>query len=649
MIQLRDSLAEERLSDDRAMIMEQMDRMAALASARTSYDPGQVDPSSPYFAHLKLSLDDGPQRDILLGKNTFVKDGVRIVDWRNAPISQVFYRYHEGEPFDEEFAGRTMSGEILARRTVTIVNGQLVRVSSPRQSYLLTGKGWQNTEGQEALLQGGAGSALRPDTAVPVLGIPDGSLIHRHDKHLPEIAALLDTEQFDLLTKHGDALLVVTGGAGSGKTTVGLHRLAFLAFDKPKRYRPNRMLVLVFSRALSRYVSKVLPALGVKGVRVQTLGNWTRYMLRRHFPGITPNISTNPPTAVVRFKTHRLLVPMLREAVKSSTKKDPLILFDELFSDRNWLQKGVERYAPNAFSKDEIHQIHRWCTDLHFDRVDHDRAPDESPPCYDEEDGMILLYLYQLMRGKLRFNDKWALSYDHLLIDEVQDFSPLELLVLLDSVRNNSATLAGDPAQKITDNDFSNWSEVLKILGQDHVELSPLRISYRSTKQIMELAIAVLGDLAPEEPLQTTRSGAPVDLLRFGGSGESMTYLADALVDLFRREPNASVAVLTPNPKQADDTYAALRRSDLDNLSRVRNGEFSFEPGIEICEVAQTKGLEFDYVVLLDVDQDNYPNTPSARHLLHVGITRAIHQLWLFYCTLPSPILPPELKAKIAG
>jgi DNA helicase II / ATP-dependent DNA helicase PcrA len=107
--------------------------------------------------------------------------------------------------------------------------------------------------------------------------------------------------------------------------------------------------------------------------------------------------------------------------------------------------------------------------------------------------------------------------------------------------------------------------------------------------------------------------------------------------------------VLTRNAAQADEAHAVLARGELPRLRRVRDQEFTFTPGVEVTDVVQTKGLEFDYVVLVGVDGESYPATESARHLLHVGLTRAIHQVWLVCWGRPSPLLPRELPAHLAG
>ena len=75
-------------------------------------------------------------------------------------------------------------------------------------------------------------------------------------------------------------------------------------------------------------------------------------------------------------------------------------------------------------------------------------------------------------------------------------------------------------------------------------------------------------------------------------------------------------------------------------VRRVEQGRFAFAPGIEVTEIEQAKGLEFDYVVLVDVSAARFPDTPSSRRLLHVAATRAVHQLWICTTADPSPLLP---------
>jgi DNA helicase-2/ATP-dependent DNA helicase PcrA len=101
----------------------------------------------------------------------------------------------------------------------------------------------------------------------------------------------------------------------------------------------------------------------------------------------------------------------------------------------------------------------------------------------------------------------------------------------------------------------------------------------------------------------------------------------------------ASVAILTPTRDASALYYEGLMKSELPQVRRVLNQDFTFSPGIEITEIAQVKGLEFDYVILVDVSDENYSNAPSDRRRLHVGATRAVHQLWLTSVGTPSSLV----------
>jgi DNA helicase-2/ATP-dependent DNA helicase PcrA len=153
-------------------------------------------------------------------------------------------------------------------------------------------------------------------------------------------------------------------------------------------------------------------------------------------------------------------------------------------------------------------------------------------------------------------------------------------------------------------------------------------------------AHGVLGPLREEEePPEATRSGPPVELFRFTDRGACVAFLADALRELMQAEPLASVAVLTPSDQASGLYYEGLSRGDLPGLRRVEKQDFTFAPGVEVTEIEQAKGLEFDYVILVDVTATDYPDAPGARRLLHVGATRAVHQLWLTSVGTPSPIV----------
>jgi DNA helicase-2/ATP-dependent DNA helicase PcrA len=303
-------------------------------------------------------------------------------------------------------------------------------------------------------------------------------------------------------------------------------------------------------------------------------------------------------------------------------------------------------HVPGLYSESQIDSIHRWCVDRERLRTGAASAEDDGEPyAIDAEDETLLLRIHQLQRGPLQ-TTRGPLAYHHLMIDEVQDFAPVELAVLLDSTTSRrSITLAGDTNQGIApEHGFVSWTEMLGRLGLSHACVEPLRISYRSTRQIVDCALHVLGSLMGDERPHVPRSGSEVESFRFGSSGEACEFLVRILRDLVHREPRASVALIACHPEQARLYFEALSAAEVPGLRLVADQDFAFRPGIDITDVKQTKGLEFDIVILLEATQESYPENDHARRLLHVAMTRAAHQLWITYTGAPSPLLPPSLK-----
>ncbi|MBA3455515.1 MAG: ATP-binding domain-containing protein [Deltaproteobacteria bacterium] len=735
LLSLRDQIAEAR-PEDLPPLIEQMTRLAALASRLGGGQSLPIDVSSPYFAHMRLK-EHGQSKDVMVGKRGFIdrKSNVQIVDWRNAPVSRIYYRYEEGDDYEEEIAGRRVEGMVEARRNLSIHKGNLRRIGAPQGTYLKDARGnWVQAVGQIApVLHGGMGKASRP-VAVPrdkgKLGIHHGAA--RADKALPEIAALIDKEQFELITQPGSGIVVIQGGAGSGKTTVALHRIAYLNFQDPRRFRGSNTLFVVPSQALVRYVSGVLPSLGVAGVPVVTYTGWARSTRMRCLPDAPTKYNDDPPEHVSRVKKHpqllqmlvtavekqaaeiggelaelyapavaewnrllkRPLVPRLsglngwvkkaeleptvRVSIESFVKRwkkradDVVLDWAEMFTDPVVLGEG---FAGTDVTPKDISRVVDW---MKRQLAKPQKAPadeegnpildsegqaltgDDDDPAgrFDDEDDPILLRLLQLKRGGLVLPSGDELIWEHVAIDEAQDRSALETKVLVEAVNapdgdttKRSVTIAGDTAQRLVfDNNFSGWAELLHAIagpsapGTQPPIVRPLKLSYRSTAEVMHLAREILGpELAPEDPL-AARPGEPVELHEFGDLGEAVAFLSDALRNLMAREPTASCAVISRHPEQADAYFEGLRRAEVPALRRVRRDEFNFQPGIDITDVTSVKGLEFDYVVMVDVNKASYPDQHWARHLLHIGVTRAAHQLWMITTGEPSVLVPTALR-----
>jgi DNA helicase-2/ATP-dependent DNA helicase PcrA len=733
LIELRDQLATAK-PEDQGSILEQMHRIEALSRQRGKGDSPPVDRKSPYFGHLRLE-EAGKRRDVLIGARSYVEPGggVQIVDWRNAPVSRLFYRYEEGDAYEERLGDRLVEGEVLARRTVAIVDAELRRVAAPQGTFsrdFRTGA-WRQVATQQAKLQiARDGSAATLIPARPAAGAApasaqstrgrlglDESGQRRPDRHLPAIAALIDPRQFELITHPASGLIAVQGSAGSGKTTIGLHRIAYLAFADPRRFRPERMLIVVYQRALAAYVSRVLPALDVEGVPAMTFAAWAAETRKTALPLLEAPVTDETPPLVMRAKSHGAMLKILADrqaALATRCRAELARLVEEpaargavdaalaawdaaapggpidqrvtvfatwvrdaaldpaartalehvgralrartrdvtgewaaLLTDREALGSGFAAHAPGVFSEGQLDDVHRWCVARDRLRTGGKLEDDGEGFAFDAEDDALLLRIYQLQRGPLPgAKGSGPLAYEHLMVDEVQDFSPLELAVLLDTTsKARSVTLAGDTAQAIApEHGFSNWAELLDDLGIAHERVEPLRVSYRSTREIVEVAEHVLGPLQGDVRPVAPRAGAPVEAFGFGSAGECAEFLSHALKELVRAEPEASVALLARHPEQALLYYDALSRAEVPALRLVADQDFSFTAGIDVTDVRQTKGLEFDIVILLDVNESSYGTGDDARRLLHVAMTRAAHQLWVTYTATPSPLLPATLR-----
>lgn len=688
LVSLRDEIGEARLEDVPALIA-QMERLQGVSLRRAEAQGVLVDPASPYFGHLRLREQTGDgrtvERDVCIGRATFVDPATRVnvVDWRHAPVSQLYYRYEEGSDYEERFGERDVEGEILARRTVTIDGGDLTRISCPQGVWRrVAGGGWQHGDERETALAGGQGSATRPAT----MGQPRGVLgaaagrVQRIDRHLPEIAALIDPRQFELITAPGAGVVVIQGGAGSGKTTIGLHRIAYLAYAHPDRFPPRRTLVVTPGSALTAYIGEVLPALGVRGVQVMTFASWATGELGRAFPWLRFQLVDDAPPIVTRLKSHPTVLHELERRVRerrgnrtvhSARSRAVVDLWAELLTDRGRLQQLLGPAGADALTMAQIDEAHRFVVDrvaavMDFDpaaRRDQraplpdddeergsmgvDGAPTETDvPQLDLEDVALLLRAHQLVRG---IPERRLLT--HLFVDEAQDLSPTALATLISqTTKRRSVTLAGDTAQRLyLDNGFQDWRSVLGHLDLGHVAIEPLKIAYRSTREILALARHAMGSLADAEPPVAPRSGAPVEVHQFPGTGAGVGFVAEALRSLFAREPRASVAVLARHPAQADRWHAGLARADVPSLRRVRAQDFAFRPGVEVTDVRQVKGLEFDYVVMVDANASSYGTDDESRHLFHIAATRAAHQLWIVVTGPPSRLIPADLTIDDPG
>ncbi|HEY3254691.1 MAG TPA: AAA family ATPase, partial [Polyangiaceae bacterium] len=485
-------------------------------------------PDSPYIAHLRVR-EQGAEKDYFLGQSSHLDAarGVRVVDWRIAPVARIFYGYREGDEYEEEFPGRVAEGTLEARRIVVIEGGELRQLVTDR--FVLTrakSGAWQSqTRASYAIESGGTGSAVRAEALAGSLG----------GRQAPSVTALLDARQFLAISAPPEQPLLVLGSAGSGKTTVALHRLARIAARDPERYPLERMQVIVPEEGLARLSRRLLAPLGLAEARVQTLDDWAYTFAQRVFGTRLPSLCSDTPALVSSLKRHPALYAALRPRFTGRTSasarpsfKRQRRLLAELFSDRTFLngvvdsaQGTLSRAAVDATVRHTMLQLADSTAQQLAAVVDRSRlrtvdglaiaegTPEAIAQTLDCQDLPIIL---AILAWQKQLEPAPA---GHLVLDEAEDFSLFELHVLgrLQGTQK-SITLAGDEAQQ-TSSSFAGFEAALAELGARDAEVCRLAVSYRCPRPIFELAQQILGSLSSAATKSAARDGAPVGHFAF--------------------------------------------------------------------------------------------------------------------------------------
>ncbi|TKD06463.1 3'-5' exonuclease [Polyangium fumosum] len=704
---LRDEWNSAGEEDKPALLAQMHEEQARLSRARVDRLP---DPAAPYFAHLRVRVA-GRVRDVLLGAAPLLdgKRGVTIVEWRKSPIAEVFFSCEEGEDYEIEVDGRVIEGHVEERRLLTFEGGALASITVSGGVLLREGDTWR----------------FEPRAWAPRLVDPTSP---RRTPETRNPFITLDAEQQALVDREPRAPLLVLGSAGSGKTTVALHRVAALRRRFPEVFPAKRMLVLVPEPGLRRLSERILEGLAVEGVFVRTFEDWIRAEARRVFSWVPHHEPPDPPFAASRLKRHPALFAAIDRLIDEDTRAIARKL-DRLLGFRGALRKALEA-RDEPFLRDRLRVIevglarettgekgrllrealaeeqdklarvrgdHRrlvgdrallaraieasegdlpagiveqvaahtkqqlaMTSEEAYAHVDADRlatldgrtldagTPEETSGTVDVEDYALLFELLHRRTGASATRAGALSRYAHIVLDEAQELAPIELRVIgraLDP--EGSVTVAGDAAQRIDrSGHFRSWEAVMEALAV-RSEPAFLETSYRSPRPVVEFAHVILGADAPAEVPRAPREGADVLRTITAGEGHAAAVLCEALRHLRAEDPYASVAVIARDEASARAVHEAVSRGMPCRL--VRDGDFSFGPGIEVTEVSEVKGLEFDYVIIPDASAKVWPDASEHRRALHVAVTRAMRRVWIVSPGEPSPILPSEEELRRLG
>jgi DNA helicase IV len=482
-------------------------------------------------------------------------------------------------------------------------------------------------------------------------------LERRRDVRMRDIVATIQSDQYRLITAEPEGALVVQGGPGTGKTAVGLHRASWLLYTHRERLR--RVLVVGPNPTFMDYVSHVLPALGEDAVEQRAVSELLDGIEvgREEAPDVA-RLKADPRLAEVVQRAIELAVqPAPEELVLyvdgvfvSVRERDVAELLDEaldpgvpllLARDRfrmALLRRFYERYGellgPQAFrSFDDVERALRRDGFLtkYLDRVLALPRPEKlvarlltSPGALAEAAAGVLEPAEQKLllrdRPKRASSLRWSQhdlplldvartlvegpprAFGHVIVDEAQDLSPMQLLAVSRRAIDGSLTILGDVAQATGPVVYRAWRELEPYLPDDaELAIEELRHAYRVPGEIMELALPLLDLIAPdvEPPISYRQGGAPPRFVRVA-AGELLDVALLEAAGL-----DGLVAVIAPP-----------------SLAGGASGETFDESSVPILTPRQAKGLEFDHVVVVEPALIVDEGGDSGLRELYVALTR---------------------------
>ncbi|ELC8444094.1 AAA family ATPase [Clostridium perfringens] len=610
---------------------------------------------SPYFGRVTFNDLEFDQKDTLyVGRFGVTPEGSYepvIVDWR-APVASLFYHGSLGEATYNSPDG-PIKCDIEGRRQIIVKKGELKGVF---------------------------------DSAIDVKDdILQMVLSNNSSDKLKDVIMTIQKEQDEIIRKDRTSNIIVNGVAGSGKTTIALHRVAYLLYNYRKELE-DKVLILGPNGIFMEYISQVLPSLGEVGVNQETFASFALkemddelYIMSfdKYLEKILSNDKEFIEDAAYKnsyeiikdldnlvkdmdkgyfnvedvkyfgevviskeeieemFTKHYEYMPLFRRSDK--IKRIILSKIKDKRDEKVWelneeLRKEREKLTPEELLVEENNlefrrklrireivkavmdsraKLDSWIsresiTDV-YDRFNGDKKE------YTINDLAPILYLAIKLEGK-----KASKEYRHVVIDEAQDYSPLQFKVVRELTGTKYFTIVGDVNQRLVKYlDVAPMMELEKIFDDVNPEIYNLNKSYRSTYEIMEYANKYLNE---DRIIPLVRHGKPVEELEFNNTEE----FSDAVIDSLREFSNdglESIAIITRDKEELDRVYNLI--SDKVHLVKFDNEDVLYKGGNVIIPSYFAKGLEFDGVIIVD-SRGNEENEDLIKYIMS---TRALHVL----------------------
>lgn len=607
---------------------------------------------NPYFGRVDFKYDGEEDSEALYiglgGLRNKRNFQTLIYDWR-APISSMYYDYDIGRASYQAPMGE-IEGEITQKRQLKIRKGIL--------EYALN-------------------SDFKVDDEILQKELSENGSVKMRN-----IVATIQREQNSIVRDQESAIMLVQGVAGSGKTSIALHRVAFLLYQNRKNLNSSEILIISPNNIFADYISNVLPELGEQNISEVSFDEIAKHELKGicGFESkykqmeyvIDCDFEEDERLQRIRFKKSIIFLKELKEYVIGLedelvsfsaysinqhvvTEEELLKMYKNIFPTGpifERLDQIGDRIADiyesdyntsiSVASRNEIKQaLHAMSkkTDVVEIYSDFLEALKKKYPIMEKEDfsEQFLLYedVFPVVLMKRLLYGKKASQFDrikHIIVDEMQDYSMVQY-ELLKVMFDCKMTILGDINQVIDKEDNQILDNIQEIYGQK-VTLVRMLKSYRSTYEISEFCRKV-GKLTAAESFE--RHGEEPVMTECKDYQDMIQVIQDRIdqVDLSKM---TTAVVICKTAEAADKLYHTLDEKHKKSCYLMNKQDASFHEGIIITNSYLVKGLEFDYVMIPEMTNEKY-KTERDRQVLYISATRALHKLDVLYYGTPSRFL----------
>jgi DNA helicase-2/ATP-dependent DNA helicase PcrA len=494
---------------------------------------------------------------------------------------------------------------------------------------------------------------------------------------MKSIVETIQKEQDEVIRNMKNDLLMVQGVAGSGKTSIALHRAAYLLYPGQKTtLKAQNILIISPNTAFEEYISNVLPELGEENITSMVfeqlikpafedrpLESKAKFLdklmrLRHDWEGVREYIlyKTSPvckedldtfietiplkyiPLTDVRTSNGAFISKKYQREWLLKRKHIPLnIRLQQLKTHILDLSFGMERnrraYSEekNRFKQDFENRTRLDIFSLYESFMkEYFYIPWENRTVISYEDSMPLAYLYLKLFGCERYRD-----IKHVVIDEAQDYYPLQYEIFRLLFPNAKFTVLGDYLQTIEKPEtMSLYQQIQVSLQKKNATLITLNKSFRCTSEILDFALSFLKKRPAVESFN--RNGEVPSVFKAADRQALIQEIAEKASN-WLKEGLESICLLTRSKADAYRLYEAIKGGL--EVSMVNDSLPEGMKGLVVMPIYQSKGLEFDGVIICDADSEHY-HDEDDRQLLYVASTRALHRLALMGIGEMSPLLP---------